>query len=132
MEKSKFTALKIVSIHEEWLEFENGLTLEGSHTQDCCESHWLDFGALSHNNFIGKNGERVDLFNQTFNFKNGIPFKKVKGVGIMLYDTDDNNYLVCGYGDNNGYYSSDLTLLCADKGHIIYEEDITECQDYYA
>lgn len=130
MRKSELLALKIVAIHEDWLEFENGLTLEGYHEPDCCESHWLDFGALSHNSFVGKNGEDIDLFNQTFNFRKGIPFKRVEGIGIMLYDTDGNNYLVCGYGDNNGWYSSDLALICADGGKTLYKEDITNCQDY--
>lgn len=50
-------------------------------------------------------------------------------MGIILFDVEGNRYLVNGYGNNNGYYSTDLSLSYSDsRGKLLQEVDISDCQ----
>lgn len=114
---------KIKRINEESLEFDNGFVLQSEHESNCCEYHWLDFSILEIYN---------DIYEQEFDVENGIKFKEVEGMGILLYDENGNKYLVNGYGRNNGWYSSNITLVLYNgKGKVVKEYDVTKCQDYY-
>ena len=111
--------------------FENGYTLFSDHDIDCCEWHFLDFTMLKNYNIGTATGKELNIYEQEFDFSHGIPFKRVKGVGILLIDTQGNKYLINGYGYNSGYYSDDIELLLT-KGRLVkYRYDVTECQDYY-
>lgn len=115
--------------------FDNGLQLESYHCGDCCESHWIEFDTLANYNVGSATGKDINIFEQEFDFSNGIKFEKVDNLGVMLIDTQGNKYLVNGYGNNNGYYSTDLSLQLKyyddlfENGIDIYDYDITECQN---
>ena len=110
--------------------FENGYTLYSEHNQDCCEWHYLDFTMLKNYNIGTATGQKINIYEQEFDFSKGIPFKKVDGVGILLIDTQGNKYLINGYGYNNGYYSDEIELVLT-KGRLVkYRYDVTECQEW--
>lgn len=93
--------------------------LDSIHETECCESHWLDFDYV-------KLEEVADL---EFDLTNDNFFKKIDGYGIELIPLKGYSVKIPGYGSNNGYYSSDLTLVVRDKnGKDIKSYDVSECQ----
>lgn len=110
--------------------FENGYTLYSDHDQDCCEWHYLDFTMLKNYNIGTATGKKINIYEQKFDFSKGIPFTRVKKVGILLIDTEGNKYLINGYGYNNGYYSDDIKLVLTKGKLIKYRYDVTSCQKH--
>jgi len=108
---------KVLRIESDAIEFDNGMVLSTHHPQDCCEAHWLCFDDLSIDDF--KDLE-FDLSGDSF-------FKKIDGYGIELVPVNGFSVKVPGYGSNNGYYSTDLTLVLSN-GSSRKTWDITECQ----
>lgn len=116
MEKSK-----IVSVNKEYLLFDTGYKLESDHDQGCCESHYLDFDGVSDQPYEDL---EFDLSNDKF-------FNRVEGFGIELIPVSGSPLRIAGYGDNNGYYSSNLDLLLTHEENKVKKiYDITDCQDY--
>lgn len=114
------TNLKVVEIGAESLTFDNGMVLSSFHHFDCCESHYLSLGDLRLDDFEGL---EFDLSNDDF-------FERIENYGIALKPKNGHPVRVPGYGSNNGYYSSNLSLMLeAANGEIIQRYDITECQD---
>jgi len=108
---------KVTKVNGESIEFDNGFTLYSSHDQDCCESHWLSFEDLSIEDF---DGLEFDLSGDTF-------FERIEDYGIALNPLQGLPVRVPGYGANNGYYSSELTLVLSN-GKSAKTFDITQCQ----
>jgi len=108
---------KVVKIDSESIEFDNGLILSSNHDQDCCENHYLDFSGLTLEDFQGL---EFDL--STANF-----FERVEDYGIRLKPLTNFPVSVPGYGYNNGYYSSNLTLTLSDGRTW----EISECQEIH-
>lgn len=109
--------LKVIKLDSEGLEFENGVKLYSSHNSDCCEHHWLCFNDLTLEDFKGL---EFDLSDDKF-------FKKIEDYGIELMPVNGHSIKVPGYGNNNGYYSTELTLV-VESEETSREFDITECQ----
>ncbi|WP_329765077.1 hypothetical protein [Stenotrophomonas maltophilia] len=108
---------KVVKIEHDIVHFDTQHTLYSDHDQDCCESHYLSFKDLSVDDFEGLE------FNLDGEF-----FERVEDFGIRLLPTNGQPIPVPGYGYNNGYYSSNLTLvLCWERGQKSF--DISECQE---
>lgn len=113
--------IQVVSIEHEGITFDDGTKLCSYHEPDCCESHYLDFADIKLSDFKDL---YFDLTTDTF-------FERVEGYGIALLPIKGHPVRIPGYGSNNGYYSSDLSLVVmnADK-KTIKTFDITDCQDY--
>ncbi len=110
--------LKVISVTQEHIEFDNGVKLYSDHQSDCCEHHWLSFEHL-----------KLDDFDKlTFNLESNDFFKKIDGYGIELIPNKGHSVKIPGYGSNNGYYSTELTLIIEGKG-FTKSFDITECQE---
>lgn len=109
---------KVKSVSDDILEFENGLSLYSSHQSNCCESHFLTFKDLSIADFEGL---EFDLDTDAF-------FEKVEDYGIRLLPVNGHPVSVPGYGYNNGYYSTNLTLCLTGEG-VDKEWDVTSCQE---
>ena len=109
---------KVVAITADTLMFNDNVSLTSDHDQDCCESHYLDFSGLSLLDFEGL------LFD--FSYPPDF-FEKVEDFGIRLLPVNGHPVSVPGYGNNNGYYSSNLSLVLTKLG-VSTKFDITECQ----
>lgn len=111
--------VKVVALNDDVIVFENDIKLYSRHDQDCCESHWLAIGDLTKADF---DGLEFDITTDAF-------FSRIEGYGIELIPVNGMPVRIAGHGSNNGYYSSDLTLVLAGTG---FERsfDITECQEY--
>lgn len=124
MKKADLTELTVIEINksENTIFFNNGIKLFSEHEQNCCENHWLSLRDLSLDDFEGL---KFDLSNDNF-------FTRIKDYGIALNPVHGWPVRIPGYGSNNGYYSSDLTLIIADENNTIKTYDISECQDWSA
>ena len=112
--------LKVVKINSNSLEFDNGMILYSDHEPDCCENHYLSLSDLTLDDFEGL---EFDLTNDDF-------FGRIPDYGIALKPINGYPIRIPGYGENNGYYSSNLALILTntDGRGIFKEYDITECQ----
>ncbi len=106
---------KVIEVDDDYIEFDNGIVLSSHHSEDCCEHHYIDFTYVNLDDF---NGLEFDLSSDAF--FNGIP-----GYGIELIPIKGWGVRIPGYGSNNGYYSSNLSLELSD-GRMF---DISDCQE---
>ena len=109
---------KVISVGEDFIEFDNGLYLESYHQNDCCEHHYLYFKDLDIDDFKGL---EFDLIGEDF-------FERVEGYGIELKPIVGHPVRIPGYGSNNGYYSSNLSLVLTNRNGNQRVFDISECQ----
>lgn len=107
---------KLVKIDDDVLVFDTGHKLYSEHEVNCCESHFLNFDDLSLSDFEGL---EFDLTGESF-------FKRVDGYGIELIPLVGHPLRIAGHGYNNGYYSSDLSLVL-ERPKVVF--DISECQE---
>ena len=114
--------LKVVKIKSDSLEFDNGIVLYSDHQTECCESHYLSLSDLTLDDFEGL---EFDLTNDDF-------FERIPDYGIALRPINGHPVRIPGYGDNNGYYSSNLDLILTntDGRGVFKEYNITECQNW--
>ncbi|NJO66028.1 MAG: hypothetical protein HC836_50570 [Richelia sp. RM2_1_2] len=112
--------LKVVKIGADSLQFDNGMILLSNHDQQCCESHYLCLSDLTLDDFKGLE----------FDLSNGDFFERIKDYGIALKPKNGFPVRIPGYGNNNGCYSPDLTLIItnSDGKGIFKQYDIEECQ----
>lgn len=87
--------------------FTNGVNIHDEHDQDWCESVYCDFGQVE------------ELF-KTTEFKTLI-IEGVEGCGIKV-----NGFFIPCYDIQNGYYSSNLSLIIRDGIKLIKKIDISD------
>lgn len=110
---------KVIEISNDTIYFDNGTILTSNHDQDCCESHELDMEHLTLKDFEGL---EFDLNNDNF-------FRRIEDYGIELVPVKGWPVKIPGYGSNNGYYSTELTLVVTNNKDFRKEYDISECQE---
>lgn len=109
---------KVEKITNEFIQFDNKIKLLSEHDQDCCEHHYLDFKHLKLEDF-----ENLEFDLNSDNF-----FTRIDGYGIQLNPLQGFPIRIPGYGFNNGYYSSQLTLVLTDDKSFNKTFDISNCQ----
>ncbi len=126
--------VKISRIDGEFIYFTHDCMMCSNHFQDCCEWHYLDCDTLKDYNIGSHTGERINIYEQEFEWEDekGIGFIRVPGDGINIYDVEGNIYFIPGRGENNGYYSDDLMLDFYEGENVVASYDITECQEWEA
>ena len=113
--------MKVISVYEDLIEFEDGTTLSSDHDPECCERHYLCFDDLRLEDFEGL---EFDLSGDDF-------FERVPEYGIKLIPKKGWPINVPGYAYNNGYYSHELRLVVTSPTPGWGREyDITECQEW--
>ncbi len=108
---------KVIKVESESLSFDSGHDLYSWHERDCCEQHYLCFEHVSIKDF---DGLQFDL--------DGEFFERVEGYGIRLIPINGFPVSIPGYGYNNGYYSSEMTLNLK-IGDDVKTFDISDCQE---
>jgi hypothetical protein len=109
---------KVIKVNDESITFDCGATLASYHEQDCCEHHYLSFDNLDITDF---DGLEFDLSNDKF-------FNRIENFGIELVPLIGFTVKVPGYGINNGYYTSNLSLVLIKDNKEIANYEIDECQ----
>lgn len=108
---------KVIYVDKDVLRFDDKSELYSDHDQDCCESHYLSFEGQTLADFSGL---EFDLSSDAF-------FERVDGFGIRLVPVSGHAISVPGYGYNNGYYSSNLTLVL-QRPDATTKFDVSDCQ----
>lgn len=112
--------VKAKIVGRDFIEFDDGTRLYSDHYQDCCETHYLNFSDLTIEDF---DGLEFDLTNEDF-------FERIDGYGIALKPVSGHPVRIPGYASNNGYYSSNLSLVVTFPSGNSNVFDIRECQNY--
>ena len=94
--------MKIVSISQEEILFDNKMAITQQHEQDCCEAVYADFEQLND----------TSIKNETFN--NGVNVVEHQ-LGFVIYSDSGNSYYVPCYNIQNGYYSDNLSITFPSK-----------------
>ena len=101
--------MKIKSIDENEIKFDNGNYLTADHEQDCCEHVYADFANMQIKTNVFANSISSDDLDFDEDLYNHITL--LKGVGFTITDKNGIELFISCYNSQNGYYSSNLTLL---------------------
>ena len=99
--------------------FEDGYILRDYHDQYCCEHHYLDISE----------DLKYDLIGCVFDLSDENFFDRIYDYGIALKPLNNHPIRIAGYGSNNGYYSSNLSLELLKYGEVISNWCITEFEN---
>lgn len=94
--------MKLKKVYSDQLLFDNGYILETYHRQDCCEHNYPDFSNIADE--VGNYG-----FDET-----RLCLERVKDCGFRFGDNKRMFFVPC-YSEQNGYYSSDITVRFFNK-----------------
>lgn len=123
--------MKLVTIGDEFVVFDNGTTMRSEHYSDCCEWHWAEMSKLAEYNLNPKTGETIDI--KEIEFPDDIEnhLELIKDEGFNMIAADGSKYFVPCYGENNGYYGTDLFLDIVREGSDKVRIDLTEYQEIH-
>ena len=111
--------MKVINVDHDSqaLAFDNGTKLYAVHKRDCCERHDISLNDLTIDDFDGLEFDQANMV------------RPIPGYGIELVPLVGWPVRIPGYGSNNGYYSTNLTLVIesADRGTKT-TIDISNCQ----
>lgn len=111
--------VKVTAVSSDDIVFNDGTHLFSEHEQDCCENHWL---SMEHLSLFDFEGLEFDLTTDTF-------FNRIDDYGIELVPIHGHSVKIPGYGSNNGYYSTNLSLVIENKALKIHKAyDVSNCQ----
>jgi hypothetical protein len=100
--------MKITTLEENKITFENGHVLAFYHDQNCCETVYADcenIQAMSHMNTPIYKAE----------FDENLKYEMAEGIGIYLINKSNMKYLISCYNKQNGYYSDKLEAYLFNK-----------------
>lgn len=103
--------MKIKNITESNIIFDNGYELEAFHDRDCCEDVYADFSVLQTYNVSNITGNTINIREIDFEENLNKLVKGIEGQGFNLISKIGENFFVPCYNEQNGYYSSNLTLI---------------------
>lgn len=107
--------MKIKSIYDNSIIFDNGYELEAFHDQECCEDVYADFSVLPTYNVSNITGKTINIREINFEETLNKLVKGIEGQGFNLISKIGENFFVPCYNEQNGYYSSDLMLILHKK-----------------
>lgn len=107
--------MRIESITDDKIKFDNGSEITFDHSQNCCEYNYADFLYL-----VDESG----LFD--YEFDKNLDFEEVLSgdCGFRFGNKNGRMFFVPCYSEQNGYYSFDLDIYYNDKLELTVECDI--------
>lgn len=100
--------MKIIKSEDSYVEFDNGLVIEGEGAMDCCELNYLDFEQFT-----------VGTEFKTMTAEEAAKAIRVKDDGFILKDIEQTPKWCQARSVQNGYYSSMTKLFVRYKGKNI-------------
>lgn len=99
--------MRVVKAEEELLEFDNGDTITSDWSPSCCEYNYADFSAIMDEELRNCEFDSVSFGRR----QDGIGFNLIfHGLPHKRMEKYDKTYFVPCYSDQNGWYSSELTI----------------------
>lgn len=106
--------MKIKTVTDEAIIFDNGNKITYDHEQDCCEWSYADFSILNPN-----------VVNYDYDFNENLEFKAVDGQGFYFGEEGHWIFIPC-YSEQSGYCSDDVDIYY-NKELVLY----TICKPTY-
>lgn len=122
--------MKIKNINETSIIFDNGYELEAFHDRDCCEEVYADFSVLPNYNVSNITGKTINIREIDFEENLNKLVKGIEGQGFNLISKIGENFFVPCYNEQNGYYSSNLTLFLHKGKETLDITDFVEDKIY--
>ena len=94
--------MKIKSINDSAITFDNGMDITFDHVADCCEYNYAAF-------------EEIGDLAKNLEFSENLIFEAIPGSGFWFGDSPQNMVFVPCYSEQSGYYSSDVDIYYNDK-----------------
>lgn len=95
-------AMKIKSIDDSAIIFDNGMDITFDYVADCCEYNYAAF-------------EEIYDLAKNFEFSENLIFEEVPNSGFRFDNNPQNMVFVPCYSEQSGYYSSDIDIYYNDK-----------------
>ena len=92
--------MKIESVTEDAITFDNGKAITYDHDQDCCENNYADF-------------KQLEPFAVLMDFKEPLTFE-MNDFGFRFGNPGNMFYIPC-YSVQNGYYTRNVRIYYGDK-----------------
>ena len=89
--------MKIKTVDEERILFDNGMEITFDHEQDCCECNYADF-------------ESLDTIVRETEFDENLAFEVIEDAGFRFGNLPQKMFFVPCYSEQNGYYSTDIDI----------------------
>ena len=89
--------MKIVSVTDDYILFDNNSTITFDHEQDCYEWNYADFAQL-------------DDITRAVEFERPLEFQACEGQGFLFGNRPDKMFFVPCYSSQNGYYSTGVDI----------------------
>ena len=104
--------MKIVSVTDEKILFDNGNSITFDHEPDCCEYNYADF-------------KQLDDIARTVEFDPNLEFQACEGAGFLFGNRPGKMFFVPCYSIQNGYYSTDVAIFYNSEfaTHLDCQED---------
>lgn len=103
--------MKIKTIDEYAITFDNGNTITFDHEQDCCEHNYADF-------------QQIDDIARNWKFDENLDFESVDCAGFRFGNLPNKMVFVPCYSDQNGYYSSDIDIYYNHELKLHFEAEM--------
>lgn len=106
--------MKIVSVTDDYILFDNNKVISFFHLQDCCEWNYADFAQLD------------DIARAT-DFDPNLDFEALPNEGFRFGNKPNKMFFVPCYSAQNGYYSDEITI--SYNGNEMLSFDANEISD---
>lgn len=103
--------MKIKTIDEYAITFDNGNTITFDHDYDCCEWNYADF-------------QQIDDIARNWKFNENLDFESVEGSGFRFGNLPNKMVFVPCYSEQNGYYSSDIDIYYNNELKLHFEAEM--------
>lgn len=90
--------MKIVSITDSYILFDNDNVITFDHDQTCCEWNYADF-------------EQLDDIARATEFDPNLEFEALPEEGFLFGNRPNKMFFIPCYSSQNGYYSDEITIL---------------------
>jgi hypothetical protein len=101
--------MKIKSVKQEELVFDNGYTITSDHECDCCEHNYADF-------------PQIDDIAMATDFDPDLEFESVDGAGFRFGNKGKMFFVPC-YSEQSGYYSAEVDIYYNDEAVLHFEAE---------
>jgi hypothetical protein len=108
--------MKILTLKDNKITFEDGYILKFKHDQECCESVYADC-----ENIQSLHNINDYIYEAEFN----VPpeFEMAEGIGVHLIAKSGMKYLISCYNQQNGFYSDELEMYfynLSNPNHLLF------------
>lgn len=108
--------MRIKTVTDETIVFDNGNVISFDHDQDCCENNYADFSILN-----------PCVVNYDYDFKEKLKFRAINELGFN-FGSDGHWIFIPCYSEQNGYYTSEINIYYNGKKVLKFDAQFVDCE----